>query len=265
MKIGFIGAGNMAQAMIRGIIKSEIVTPDQITVSAPSVKSRDKISKLGVKVTSNNLEVALSDVVFIAVKPYLYKEIIQEIKSTVNNNTVVISIAPGILLDKLREWFGGPVQLIRTMPNTPALVGQGVTAFCPADDVTQFNTDYVTRVLESFGSAVLMPEKLMDAVSGLSGSGPAYVYIFIEAMAQAGIQAGLQKDQAYELAAQTVIGSAKMVLETGLSPGELRDNVCSPGGSTIEGVRKLEENSFRSAVIEGVLAGIKRAKELGNQ
>ena len=263
MKVGFIGSGNMAQAMIQGMLHAVVLSPQDIIISAPSQATRDKMASLGVSVTPDNKQVAQSDIVFLTVKPYLYRDVIGEIASSIRPETIIVTVAPGIRFEQLRTWFERPVKVIRTMPNTPALVAAGVTGYCRNDQATDDEMEQVVRLLESFSRTVAVKESLMEAVSGLSGSGPAYVFMIIESMAQAGIQAGLPQKQAIELAAQTVFGAAKMVLESNVAPATLRDQVCSPGGATIEGVRVMEQKGVRSGVMEAVIAGMERAKELG--
>ena len=189
-----------------------------------------------------------ADILFLAVKPIFFPEVIAEIKDAVKTDTLIISIAAGRNLQYLKDAFGRPeLKLIRCMPNTPALVLEGCTGVCIGENVTEDETEQVLSLLRSFGIASVVPERLMDVVVGVSGSSPAYVFMFIEAMADEAVAAGMPRKQAYEFAAQSVLGSAKMVLETGKHPGELKDMVCSPGGTTIEAVRVLEEKGFRSS------------------
>ena len=189
----------------------------------------------------------------LSVKPQYYAEAIAEIRDCVSDDQLIITIAPGKTLAWLEEQFGRPVKIVRTMPNTPALVGEGMTAACVNPYVTEEEKDYALKILSSFGKVEFVPEHLIDAVVAVSGS-PAYVFMFIEAMADAAVAEGMPRAQAYQFAAQAVYGSAKMVMETGKHPGELKDMVCSPAGTTIEAVRVLEECGFRSAVIEAMKA-----------
>ena len=190
----------------------------------------------------------------LSVKPQYYAEAIAEIRDCVSDDQLIITIAPGKTLAWLEEQFGKPVKIVRTMPNTPALVGEGMTAACVNPYVTEEEKAYALKILESFGKVEIVPEHLIDAVVAVSGSSPAYVFMFIEAMADAAVAEGMPRAQAYQFAAQAVYGSAKMVMETGKHPGELKDMVCSPAGTTIEAVRVLEERGFRSAVIEAMKA-----------
>ncbi len=263
MKLGFIGAGNMAQAMIGGILAKGIVKKDEIIASAATQKTIDKVSEeFGVNVTLDNTEVAKADIVFLAVKPVYYQEVIDEIKSVVNENQIIISVAAGKSVEWVENAFGGEKKIVRIMPNTPALVGEAVTAICPNKNVSDEEKKVVSELLSSFGIAQFINENIMDAVIAVSGSSPAYVFMFIEAMADAAVAEGMPRTQAYQFAAQSVLGSAKMVLETGKHPGELKDMVCSPAGTTIEAVKVLEEKGFRSSVIEAMSACADKSRNM---
>lgn len=256
MKIGFIGLGNMASAIIGGILKQGDLKKADLLGSAPSEASRERIVKdFGIEVTSDNKEVAAkSDVLFLAVKPQMAGGVIEEIRADRKQDQLIVSIVAGKSHAWYREAFGTKVKLIRTMPNTPALVGEAMTAVCPGEGVNREELDLAMHLLESFGKAEVIPERLMDAVVAVSGSSPAYVFMMIEAMADAAVREGMPRKQAYKFAAQAVYGSAKMVLETGKHPGELKDMVCSPAGTTIEAVRVLEKEGFRSSLIEAMAA-----------
>lgn len=264
MKLGFIGCGNMATAMMKGIIGNGIVRKDEIIGADVTKASLDKIQhELGITVTADNKEAAkASEILFLSVKPQFYETVIHEIKAIVTEKQLIVTIAPGKTLEWLEQQFGKPLKIVRTMPNTPALVGEGITGVCHNANVTEKEIAYVVDILKGFGKCELIPESLMDVVVSVSGSSPAYVFMFIEAMADAAVADGMPRRQAYEFAAQSVLGSAKMVLETGKHPGELKDMVCSPGGTTIEAVRVLEEKGMRSAVIEAMKACTKKAKGL---
>ena len=190
----------------------------------------------------------------LSVKPQFYEDAIAGIKDYIRDDQIIVTLAPGKTLAWLEEKFGKPVKIVRTMPNTPALVGEGMTAACPNQYVTEEEKEYVLQILGAFGKVEVVPERLIDAVVAVSGSAPAYVFMMIEAMADAAVAEGMPRAQAYEFAAQAVYGSAKMVLETGKHPGELKDMVCSPAGTTIEAVRVLEKEGFRSALIEAMKA-----------
>lgn len=254
MKIGFIGTGNMASAIMGGIIKKQIIKAEEIIGADLSAPGREKAKSLfGIHVTDSNKEVVeKAEVIVLSVKPQFYADVIHEIRDSVRGDQIVITIAPGKTLAWLREQFGKDVKIVRTMPNTPALVGEGMTAASPNEHMTEEETAYVRTLLESFSRVEIIPERLMDAVVSVSGSSPAYVFMLIEAMADAAVSGGMPRPQAYRFAAQAVFGSAKMVLETGKHPGELKDMVCSPAGTTIEAVRVLEERGFRSAVFEAM-------------
>ncbi len=255
MKLGFIGTGNMAGAIMGGIIKRGLIRPEEIIGSDIQEQGREKVKSLyGIQVTADNKEAAKAEVVILSVKPQYYAEAIAEIKDVIKENQLIISIAPGKTLAWLEEQFGKPVKIIRTMPNTPAMVGEGMTAACANAQVAKEDLDYAVSILESFGEVEVVSEHLMDAVVSVSGSSPAYVFMMIEAMADAAVADGMPRTQAYKFAAQAVMGSAKMVMETGKHPGELKDMVCSPAGTTIEAVRVLEERGFRSAIIEAMKA-----------
>lgn len=264
MKIGLIGLGNMAKAIIGGMLQNEMVKPEDIIGSAKTSKTLEAVQKqFGIQVRESNLAVAKeAEVLVLAVKPQFMGEVIEEIKDSVEPDTLVISIAAGKTLDWIGQAFGRKVKLVRCMPNTPALVGEGCTGVCVNDEVSEEEAAYSIRLMESFGKASLVPERLMDAVGAVSGSSPAYVFMFIEAMADAAVAAGMPRTQAYEFAAQAVYGSAKLVLESGMHPGALKDMVCSPGGTTIEGVRVLEEKGMRGAVMDALLATVEKSKKL---
>ena len=262
MKLGFIGGGNMASAMMKGIIANNIVDKGDIIGSDVMDSCRNKAKNLlGIEVTANNNDVVeRADVVVLAVKPQYYEQVISEIKDSVRNQQIIVTIAPGKTLLWVAEQFGKKVKIVRTMPNTPALVGEGITAACYNEFVTQEELEIVVNILKGFGRCEVISENLMDVVVSVSSSSPAYVFMFIEAMADAAVADGMPRTQAYEFAAQAVLGSAKMVLETGKHPGELKDMVCSPAGTTIEAVRVLEEKGMRSAVIEAMKACTRKAK-----
>ena len=264
MKTGFIGCGNMATAMVRGILKGQKALPEEILVSRRHMEPLQQLQQeLGIGITTDNKEVAaFADVLFLAVKPQFYAETIREIRDAVKENTIVVSIAPGKTLDWLTQQFGRSVKLVRTMPNTPAMVGEGMMGICPAATVTEEELQAVCELCSGFSRTEIVTENLMDVVVSVSGSAPAYVFMFIEAMADAAVADGMPRKSAYKFAAQAVLGSAKMVLETGMHPGELKDMVCSPGGTTIEAVRVLEEKGMRSAVIEAMKACTKKSRDM---
>lgn len=261
MRIGFIGCGNMGKAMLRGILSEKAVKPDQIMAADSSREMLDAAEKeLGIQTTQDNRKAAAwADILFLAVKPVVLEDVIKGIATDIQEQTVVVSMAPGRTLSWLENCFGRPVRLIRIMPNTPALAGEGMTALCPNSRTDTDDLWTAEHLMKSFSRTAVIPESLMDVATGVSGSSPAYVFMFIEALADAAVLGGMPRKQAYEFAAQTVLGSARLMLETGLHPGELKDMVCSPGGTTIEAVRVLEERGFRSAVIDATRACIDKA------
>lgn len=265
MKIGFIGLGNMATAMIGGMLEKGMVEPQNVIGSSKTRATADKIkARFNITTVLDNRTVAKeADILFLAVKPLFFPEIIQEIRDFVKADALVVSIAAGKTLAYLREAFGRPeLKIIRCMPNTPALVSEGCTGVCAGEEVPSEDLEKVVALMESFGKASVVPERLMDVVVGVSGSSPAYVFMFIEAMADEAVAAGMPRKQAYEFAAQSVLGSAKMVLETGKHPGELKDMVCSPGGTTIEAVKVLEEKGMRAAVMDAMEACIEKSRSM---
>lgn len=267
MKIGFIGLGNMASAMIGGIIKKGIYAPADILGCDNNAASVQKaVDSFGMTGKATNLDVVKeADILVLSIKPQVYPVVIEEIKGAVKDEAIVISIAPGKKLAWLTGLFGKDEEafkLVRCMPNTPALVGEGCTGVTFSQAISADEKETVMTLLNSFGRANEVPEHLMDAVVGVSGSSPAYVFMLIEAMADAAVADGMPRAQAYEFAAQAVYGSAKMVLETGKHPGELKDMVCSPAGTTIEAVAVLEEKGFRAAIIEAQRACTKKSKEM---
>lgn len=264
MQIGFIGLGNMATAIIGGLLSKGNITPDKIIGSDKTEESKRKAEEsFGIRIAADNRQAAEeSDVLFLAVKPQFLSAALQGVRDVINKDTVIISIAAGKTISWLEQELGEDHKIIRCMPNTPALVGEGCTGVCANGRVSEEETAYSVSLMESFGRASLVPEHLMDAVGAVSGSSPAYVFMLIEAMADAGVEAGMPRKQAYEFAAQAVYGSAKLVLESGKHPGELKDMVCSPGGTTIQGVRVLEEKGMRGAVMDALAACVRKSKQL---
>ncbi len=270
MKIGFIGCGNMANAMIGGILRAKIAGAEEIIGSCPTRESRERSAALhGIAMTDSNREVAESaDIIFLCVKPVYLADVIAEVRDLAGGESgsgkLWVSIAAGRSLAKLEEAFGsGHVKLVRLMPNTPALVGEAMTAICANGAVSKGELQQVVDICESFGEAEIVSESLFDVVTGVSGSSPAYLFILIEAMADAAVLGGMTRKQAYKFVSQAVLGSARMVLETGKHPGELKDMVTSPAGTTIEAVRVLEEKGFRSAAFECVRACTDKSREMG--
>ena len=254
----------MGGAIIGGTVKNKIVPAKNITVSDVNAAGLAKLkSEYGVNTVSDNTAVAKdSDILFLCVKPAVVYGIIDEIKDSLKKNATVVSIVAGQSTEKLLEAFGAKIKLVRVMPNTPALVGEGMAAISPCSGVPKAMLDKICKIFNGFGKAEIVPEKLMDAVTAVSGSSPAYVFMFIEAMADAAVAGGMPRKQAYTFAAQSVLGSAKMVLETGKHPGELKDMVCSPAGTTIEAVGVLEAEGFRGAVMDAIAACIEKSRNM---
>ena len=264
MKLGIIGLGNMATAMLGGIIGAGLVKAEDISGSDYSEAAGRAIEeKLGIHTGTDNLAaIKNAEIVILAVKPQVYDTVLNQIKGHVSAGQVVISIAPGKTLSYLEGYFGGDKKIVRLMPNTPALVGEGCTGVCKNGNVSDEEFKTVMALLNSFGKAYEVTENQMDAVVAISGSSPAYVFMLIEAMADGAVAEGLPRKTAYEMAAQAVLGSAKMVLETGRHPGDLKDMVCSPAGTTIEAVGVLEAEGFRGAVIDAVRTCADKSRNL---
>ena len=265
-RIGFIGIGNMGNAILQGILASNIVPGTQIYVYDPQL---DKGQALNQSYSINNLESARdvareSDIVFIAVKPNIIVDVLNDIQKELKKNTIVISIAAGVTIKTIAKCVGYEQKIVRVMPNTPALVNAAMCSITPNTEVTDEELTIVESLLNCIGATEIVPEYLIDAV-GASGSSPAFVFMFIEALADGAVKGGLARKQAYKFAAQAVLGSAKLLLETGKHPGELKDMVCSPAGTTIEGVQMLEEKGFRAAILDAVEAAIKKSKDLSEK
>ena len=262
--IGFIGCGNMAESMIAGIIKSGLIDPDKIIASARTETTIEKVrTKHGIRTTLDNQEVAeAADFLIIAVKPNMYWDILKEIQMNIKPDTIIVSIAAGISIEFMGNVIGRDKLIVKAMPNTPAMVGEGMTALSFSKKVDDNIKNEIQNIFNSFGKTEIIDENLMNGYTAIAGSSPAYVYIMIEAMADAGVLQGIPRDQAYKMASQAVLGAAKMVLDTGLHPGQLKDKVCSPEGTTIEAVAKLEEKGFRTAIIEAMTTCAEKSKEM---
>lgn len=263
--IGFLGAGQMATALARGWLAAGLIDRATAVASDPHPPAWTRFAAdTGIRVVDTNPAVlAACPVVVLAVKPQVMPAVLSEIRPHVTSDHLFVSIAAGFTLDQLAAGLGGDTRIVRVMPNTPALVGASASAYAAGLAATPEDAALVGKLLGAVGIAYPVPEKLLDAVTGLSGSGPAFVYVFIEALADGGVRAGLPRDVALKLAAQTVFGSAKMVLETGTHPAALKDAVASPGGTTIAGLHALERAAFRAAAIDAVTAAANRATELG--
>ena len=262
-KTGFIGTGNMGYAILKGLLK--IYSQDELMITDANKDKRKQVSQeTGVAAAEDNETLAKSvKYIVLAVKPQYYGAVLKDIAPVVTKEQVIISIAPGITIDDLKKELGDDKRIVRAMPNTPALIGEGMTGVCYDRQLfTEEEEKEIHTFFSSFGKMRIVEERLINAVVCVSGSSPAYVYMFIEALADSAVKYGLPRDTAYEMAAQAVAGSAKMVLETGKHPGELKDAVCSPGGTTIAAVSALEEAGFRSAVIKAVDACFEKCNSL---
>lgn len=263
-ELALIGCGNMGSAIIRGILEAGLLAPEEIAVSSPSAVTADRLSgELSCTATTDNVE-AVRDarIVILAVKPHLIEAVAREIEPALANGAVVVSIAAGVTLARLHAVLGDDRKIVRAMPNLPAMVGEGMSALSAGAQVDPAETDRVKELFEGFGKAVVVPEGQMDAVVAVSGSGPAYVCLFIEALADAGVAEGMGRADAYAFAEQTVLGTARYLLDTGTHPAVLKDRVSSPAGTTIEAVATLEERGLRSAVIEAARICAQRNREL---
>jgi pyrroline-5-carboxylate reductase len=266
-RVGFVGAGNMGEAIIKGLLKAGLVEPTAIAAADARADHLDALTRrYGIRaLPSNAAVVAESDVVILAVKPQIIGGVVREIASAVGERTLLVSIAAGTSSRALREQLGRPARLVRVMPNTPALALEGVTAVARAQGLDAGDLEIVQELFAAVGRVVVVDEDALDAVTGLSASGPAYVAIVIEALADGGVKVGLDRATAAMLAAQTVLGSAKLLLETGLHPAQLKDMVASPGGTTMAGIAALEDAGLRRALIAAVERATQRSKELGRQ
>jgi pyrroline-5-carboxylate reductase len=264
-RLVFLGGGQMAEAIARGVIAAGLLTPDRIAASEIRADRRAYLeSTVGINAVSSNVEaVGLGDVILLALKPQDVGTVLEEVGGLVQKNQLVVSIAAGVPLSKLEPPFRAPVPVVRVMPNTPCLVGAGMAAVARG---TFANEEHEARALSIFnatGKAISVAEKDLDAVTGLSGSGPGYVGLIVEALIDGGVRAGLARDVATTLAIQTVLGSAQMLAETGYHPAQLKDMVTSPGGTTIAGIHALERGGLRAALIGAVVAATERSRELG--
>nr|MDP4181590.1 pyrroline-5-carboxylate reductase [Bacillota bacterium] len=267
ISLGFIGAGNMGSAMIKSIGKSGVLKPEKIFIYDVDEEKVQILKKeTGINVLSSSSEVfEKSDIIILAVKPNMVKSVLEACKDKFIGDKILVSIAVGLPIQLYKGIVGNDKKVIRTMPNTPALVGEGMTLISYDSNVSEDDIKLVRPLFETMGKVEILEEKLMSEVTALTSSSPAYVFMFIEAMADAAVLSGIPRNLAYKLASQAVLGSAKMVLETGKHPGELKDQVCSPAGTTIEAVSALEKNGFRFAVMDAMNDCTKRAREIGKQ
>lgn len=262
--VGFLGAGQMATALAQGGIRSQTLSPTKVVAADPVESARQTFEKAtGARTVASNSEVVdQSDLIVLAVKPQSLPAVLQDVGSRLSNRHLVVSIAAGVTLSTLSQLMPASVRLIRVMPNTPCLLGAGASAYALGATATPSDAEAIEALLTTVGRCARVPEHLLDAVTGLSGSGPAFVYQFIEALSDGGVRAGLPRALATELAAQTVLGAAQMVLTTGLHTGALKDAVASPGGTTIAGLHALEQGGLRGTVMNAVVAAWERSREL---
>ncbi len=263
-KIGFIGGGNMAEALIKGLLAGNYPV-ERLMFSEPSDVRREHIKdRFGIALAESNPElVKHSEIVVLAIKPQIVSEVLDEITDVWDDSKLMVSILAGVTCTTIEKKFQGAPRVVRVMPNTPALVGEAASTICRGHHASQSDLQIVRELLEGVGMVQLIDERQMDAATGLSGSGPAYIYTVIEALADGGVREGLRRDVAHALAVQTVFGAALMVRETGEHPAILRDQVCSPGGTAITGVSTLEKNGLRTTLMEAVSASAARSRELG--
>jgi pyrroline-5-carboxylate reductase len=263
--IGFLGTGNMAEALIKGLLHAKVVEPGRIIGSDPRKERCDELTqRFQIRTTTSNLEVVrASEIVVLSVKPQILPTVLDEVAKELKPHALVISIAAGTPVAAIEARLPAGTRVVRTMPNTPALVGAGATAIAGGGHATPADLDAAKRIFDAVGKTVVLDEEQLDAVTGLSGSGPAYVFLIIEALSDAGVKMGLSRYNAQALAAQTVLGSAKLLLETNEHPGRLKDMVTSPGGTAIAGIATLEAGGLRTTLINAVEAATRRSKELG--
>lgn len=266
--LGFIGGGNMAAAIIGGICREGYIRPEKILVYDPDTSKTAALQKQwGIQVEGGIASlVGGSDWIVLAVKPNIIPKILTELKSAADiGRTVVVSIAAGVSIEQLSAGIGGDVPIVRVMPNTPAMVGEGMSVLCGNESAKGEILDTALALFQNVGAAMIMDEKHLDAVTAVSGSGPAYVCLFIEALADGGVKEGLPRDAAYTLACQTVLGTARLVMDTDTHPGVWKDRVCSPGGTTIDAVRSLEKDGLRGTVMDAVSVCAEKSRKLGKR
>jgi pyrroline-5-carboxylate reductase len=268
-RIGIIGVGAMGSALCRGLIQESAAPANKIIAYDPHIGHVQALKDLGVKIAENNTQIAkFTDIILLCVKPFNVVPVLKEIRESLRRDggkpaPLIISIAAGVRIATLEEHIEHPTPIIRAMPNTPAQLGVGAAAYCPGTHAEAIHLEQAQAIFEAVGTAVQVPEDMMDAVTALSGSGPAYVYLMIESLIDGGVKVGLTRDIATQLAAQTVLGAAQMVIQTGMHPAQLRDRVTTPAGTTIAALASLEQSGVRSALIEAVERATARSRELG--
>jgi pyrroline-5-carboxylate reductase len=265
--IAFLGAGNMAEALVKGLLRAHVASPSEIICTDRRTERGPELThKYGIRFQKDNLAaVREAGIVVLSVKPQAMNKLLEEIKPGLDQSKLVISIAAGVPIEAIERKVGHGIRIIRTMPNTPALVGAGATALSAGEHATEADLAQAKALFDAIGMTVVVDEPLLDAVTGLSGSGPAYIFLIIEALADGGVKAGLARAQAQALAAQTVFGSAKLLIETGEHPGRLKDQVTSPGGTAIAGLHTLEAGGLRTTLMNAVESATNRSRELGKK
>lgn len=265
--IAFLGAGNMAEALIKGLLRAGTARPENLIATGRRPERLEELHRAyGVRTTLDNLAaVREADVLILSVKPQVLDKVLIQVAPAVDSHKLVISVAAGVPIAAMERRLGAGARIIRTMPNTPSLVGAGACALAPGEHASEDDLAVATRIFQAVGTTTTVDESLLDAVTGLSGSGPAYIFLIIEALSDAGVKVGLPRYTALKLAAQTVLGSAQLLIETHAHPGQLKDQVTSPGGTAIAGLHTLEAGGLRTTLINAVEAATRRARELGEQ
>jgi pyrroline-5-carboxylate reductase len=264
--IGFVGGGNMAEALIRGLLRGNVFAAQDVIVSGPrEERMRELREKYGVRATTDNREAAAANIVVLSVKPQILSRVLEQIADAIDADALVISIAAGIPVAAIQKRLASGARVVRGMPNTPALVDAAATAIAGGEHARESDLEDARRIFDAVGITVILEESQLDAVTGLSGSGPAYVFLILEALSDAGVKVGLSRRTSQLLAAQTLLGSAKLLIETNEHPGRLKDMVTSPGGTAITGLHTLENGGVRTTLMNAVEAATKRSRELGEQ
>lgn len=263
VRVGFIGCGMMGEALLKGLIRGSGLPADWVVVSDADPKRLEYVRQsYGIRTGSNSETAGMSDVIFVAVKPHQVKEAVSGVRNSLDGTKLIVSIAAGISTTSIEAWTGDNARVLRVMPNLPCLVGEGVLAVCRGSRATPQDEELLLSLLRGCGLVVSVSESLMNAVTGLSGSGPAYAFVLIEGLADGGVRVGLPRELSLRLAAQSMLGAAKMVLETSEHPARLKDKVASPGGTTMAGLHAIEKGAVRAALIDAVFAATSRSKEL---
>ncbi len=267
MKIGIVGAGNMGSTLVRGLLGAGLQQPSQLLASDPRETARTELAnQTGIRTTEDNHEVAaFADLLILATKPQVFDSVLAEIAPATGGSTLVVSIAAGVSIRTMEHALQDGTRVVRCMPNTPALVGAGATGIAPGTHASEDDIALVRQLFDHVGVTEVLDETLLDTVTGLSGSGPAFIFVIIEALSDAGVKMGLHRRAAQKLAAQTVLGAAKLLIESGEHPGRLKDMVCSPGGTTIAGLHTLEAGGLRTTLINAVQDATTRSRELGQE